>query len=100
MVFWHSGIRAAHVEVFATTSVYEVPAFYRTQDSQDGYRWRVVKPITMLMSKLILMTISKPDHFEMRTVTMMQLSVVTNKVCSDHPILTGREYCNNIDLTN
>ena len=102
------GTWATHVEVLATASVFEVPVFYCMKDSQEGYRWRVVKPITNLMKFPELpdvndnVTLLKPDHFELlyheNSHYDAVMSVITN-VCSDQPVLTGRE-STVIDLTS
>ena len=44
------GTWATHVEVLATASVFEVPVYYCTQNSQGEYKWSVVKPITSLIT--------------------------------------------------
>ena len=103
------GTWATHIEVLATASVFEVPVFYCMQDSQEGHKWRVVKPITRLVRFPELpdvdnsINLLKPDHFELfyheNSHYDVVLSAVNNKVCADHPMLTGSESAV-IDLTS
>ena len=96
-----SGTWATQVEVLATASVFEVPVFYCMQDSQEGYKWRVVKTVTRLMKFPDLpdvdysITLLKPGHFELfyheNSHYDAVMSAATSKVCTDLPMLT--EHC-------
>ena len=106
------GTWATHVEVLATASVFEVPVYYCTQDSQGEYKWSVVKPITSLMKcnlKFLELsdvddsiTLLKPDHFELMYYDNLHYGYVSCLILimfADHPILTGTE-STVIDLTS
>ena len=75
------------------------------QDSEGGYKWSMVKPITSLMKCNLKLpelpdvkdrvTLQMPDHFELLYHDNLHydviMSAVTDGVCMDHPILTGTE---------
>ena len=107
------GTWATYVEILATASVFEVPVYYCTQDSQGEYKWSVVKSIISLMKcnlKFLELpnvddsiTLLKPDHFELIYYDNLHydvvMSAITDNVYTDHPILTGTE-STVIDLTS
>ena len=100
---WESRTWATHVEVLATATVFQVPIFYCTKDLNDGFKWKVVKPIcTSEKQKLSIpalpdvdpnITLLMPDHFEFLYFENHHYDVVVSsangKVCADHPVLAG-----------